>query len=213
MNLRNCTTTSRSKRSWPSWKNARSRKQAESGVREPGKNTAHGAAAKVALTDADAKGPPSAPRAGIHARNERLLAQSNAVPEVESQLASSTAKIINKENYEKLIGRREAAKLSGELSSNTDMMASRSSTAHGAICARRPEPPAAVQCGAGRGPRGRHRNALSQPGAPTFLSPPNCAMHGLERAGHGIDELDAAAAGTPPPPLWLRRLPGSLFVL
>jgi hypothetical protein len=30
--------------------------------------------------------------------------------------------LINKDNYEKLIGRREAAKLSGDLSSTTDMM-------------------------------------------------------------------------------------------
>ncbi len=80
---------------------------------------------KVALTEADAK--VAAIRARVQeyaARNERLLAQSNAVPEVESQLAQLNRDyIINKENYEKLIGRREAAKLSGELSSTTDMMA------------------------------------------------------------------------------------------
>jgi len=80
---------------------------------------------KVALTDADAK--VAAIRARVQefgARNERLLAQSNAVPEVESQLAQLNRDyIINKENYEKLIGRREAAKLSGEISSTTDMMA------------------------------------------------------------------------------------------
>ncbi|MGK5015351.1 XrtA system polysaccharide chain length determinant [Janthinobacterium sp. 61] len=80
---------------------------------------------KVALTDADAK--VAAIRARVQeykARNERLLAQSNAVPEVESQLAQLNRDyIINKENYEKLIGRREAAKLSGELSSTTEMMA------------------------------------------------------------------------------------------
>ncbi|PLY45765.1 chain length-determining protein [Janthinobacterium sp. ROICE36] len=80
---------------------------------------------KVALTDADAK--VAAIRARVqeyNARNARLLAQSNAVPEVESQLAQLNRDyIINKENYEKLIGRREAAKLSGELSSTTEMMA------------------------------------------------------------------------------------------
>ncbi|KAB8061130.1 chain length-determining protein [Janthinobacterium sp. FT14W] len=80
---------------------------------------------KVALTDADAK--VAAIRARVqeyNARNERLLAQSNAVPEVESQLAQLNRDyIINKENYEKLIGRREAAKLSGKLSSTTEMMA------------------------------------------------------------------------------------------
>ncbi|MFZ4875803.1 XrtA system polysaccharide chain length determinant [Janthinobacterium sp. Mn2066] len=80
---------------------------------------------KVALTEADAR--VAAIKARVqefNARNERLLAQSNAVPEVESQLAQLNRDyIINKDNYEKLIGRREAAKLSGELSSTTDMMA------------------------------------------------------------------------------------------
>lgn len=79
---------------------------------------------KVALTEADAK--VAAIRARVEEfsfRNARLLAQSNAVPEVESQLAQLNRDyMINKENYEKLIGRREAAKLSGELSSNTEMM-------------------------------------------------------------------------------------------
>ena len=80
---------------------------------------------KVALTEADAKVAAIKARVAEYtARNERLLAQSNAVPEVESQLAQLNRDyVINKENYEKLIGRREAAKLSGELSSTTDMMA------------------------------------------------------------------------------------------
>lgn len=56
-------------------------------------------------------------------RNERLRQQSNAVPEVESELSQLNRDyLINKENYEKLVGRREAAKLSGDLSSTTDMM-------------------------------------------------------------------------------------------
>ena len=79
---------------------------------------------KVALTEADAK------VAAIHVRvqeytgrHARLLAQSNAVPEVESQLAQLNRDyMVNKDNYEKLIGRREAAKLSGDLSSTTEMM-------------------------------------------------------------------------------------------
>lgn len=79
---------------------------------------------KVALAEADAK--VAAIKARVQeftARNERLLAQSNAVPEVESQLAQLNRDYtINKENYEKLIGRREAAKLSGDLSSTTEMM-------------------------------------------------------------------------------------------
>ena len=79
---------------------------------------------KVALTEADAK--IAAIRVRVleySARHERLQQQSNAVPEVESQLAQLDRDYdINKLNYEKLIGRREAAKLSGELSSTTDMM-------------------------------------------------------------------------------------------
>jgi polysaccharide chain length determinant protein (PEP-CTERM system associated) len=79
---------------------------------------------KVALTEADAK--VAAIRARVQEytlRNSRLQAQSNAVPEVESQMAQLNRDyLINKDNYEKLIGRREAAKLSGDLSTNTEMM-------------------------------------------------------------------------------------------
>jgi polysaccharide chain length determinant protein (PEP-CTERM system associated) len=79
---------------------------------------------KVALTEADAK--IAAIRVRVieyGARHERLLAQSRAVPEVESQLAQLNRDYeINKENYGKLISKREAAKLSGELSSTTEMM-------------------------------------------------------------------------------------------
>jgi polysaccharide chain length determinant protein (PEP-CTERM system associated) len=79
---------------------------------------------KVALTEADAK--VAAIRVRVQeytARHERLQAQSKAVPEAESQLAQLNRDYaINKDNYEKLIGRREAAKLSGELSSTTEMM-------------------------------------------------------------------------------------------
>ncbi|HAT32740.1 MAG TPA: chain length-determining protein [Janthinobacterium sp.] len=79
---------------------------------------------KVALTEADAKVASIKARVQEYsARNERLIAQSNAVPEVESQLAQLNRDyLINKDNYEKLIGRREAAKLSGDLSSTTEMM-------------------------------------------------------------------------------------------
>ncbi|MGZ8287893.1 MAG: XrtA system polysaccharide chain length determinant [Telluria sp.] len=79
---------------------------------------------KVALTEADAKVAAMNARVNEYtARHARLLAQSNAVPEVESQLAQLNRDYeINKDNYEKLIGRREAAKLSGDLSSTTEMM-------------------------------------------------------------------------------------------
>jgi polysaccharide chain length determinant protein (PEP-CTERM system associated) len=79
---------------------------------------------KVALTEADAKVAAIQVRvAEYSARHERLRAQSAAVPEVESQLAQLNRDYqINKDNYEKLISRREAAKLSGELTSTTEMM-------------------------------------------------------------------------------------------
>ena len=79
---------------------------------------------KVALTEADARVAAMTARVNEYtARHARLLAQSNAVPEVESQLAQLNRDYeINKDNYEKLIGRREAARLSGDLSSTTEMM-------------------------------------------------------------------------------------------
>ncbi|MDQ1830135.1 Wzz/FepE/Etk N-terminal domain-containing protein [Massilia sp. CCM 9029] len=56
-------------------------------------------------------------------RAARLRSQSTNAPEVEAQLAQLNRDyLINKENYEKLVGRREAAKLSGDLSSATDML-------------------------------------------------------------------------------------------
>lgn len=79
---------------------------------------------KVALTEADAKVAAIRVRVAEYAaRHARLQQQGSAVPEVESQLAQLNRDYqINKDNYEKLIGRREAAKLSGELSSTTEMM-------------------------------------------------------------------------------------------
>lgn len=79
---------------------------------------------KVALTEADAKVAAMKVRVEEYAlRHARLQQQSNAVPEVESQLAQLNRDYeINKSNYEKLIARREAAKLSGELSSTAEML-------------------------------------------------------------------------------------------
>jgi len=79
---------------------------------------------KVALTDADAKLAAIRVRVSEYAaRHARLLEQNKAVPEIESQLAQLNRDYeINKDNYEKLISKREAAKLSGDLSSTTEMM-------------------------------------------------------------------------------------------
>ncbi|WP_256081164.1 XrtA system polysaccharide chain length determinant [Massilia sp. YIM B04103] len=56
-------------------------------------------------------------------RLERMRSQSSLAPEVEAQLAQLNRDYaINKDNYEKLVGRREAAKLSGDLSTATDML-------------------------------------------------------------------------------------------
>jgi polysaccharide chain length determinant protein (PEP-CTERM system associated) len=57
------------------------------------------------------------------ARLNHLKSQSTAAPEVEAQLAQLNRDYqINKDNYEKLVSRRDAAKLSGDLSSATDML-------------------------------------------------------------------------------------------
>jgi polysaccharide chain length determinant protein (PEP-CTERM system associated) len=79
---------------------------------------------KVALAEADAKVAAIKARVQeMQARHARLLEQSNQVPVIESQLAQLNRDYqVNKENYEKLIARRESAKLSGELSTTTEMM-------------------------------------------------------------------------------------------
>ena len=79
---------------------------------------------KVALTESDAMVAAYKVRVQEYsARQERLRAQSNALPEVASQLAQlNRDHLLNKDNCEKLTGRREAAKLSGELRSTTEMM-------------------------------------------------------------------------------------------
>jgi len=79
---------------------------------------------KVALAEAEARVASARARVSeLGMRHQHLLAQSQAVPEVESQLSQLNRDYeINKENYEKLISKREAAKLSGDLSSTTEMM-------------------------------------------------------------------------------------------
>ncbi|KQV61306.1 MULTISPECIES: XrtA system polysaccharide chain length determinant [unclassified Duganella] len=79
---------------------------------------------KVALAESEAR--VAALRARVDAMQKRqahLQEQRNAVPELESQLGQLTRDYqVNKENYEKFIARREAAKLSGELTTTTEMM-------------------------------------------------------------------------------------------
>jgi len=81
----------------------------------------------VALSVEEARVASLRARVGEYAaRMERMRSQSTAAPEVEAQLAQLNRDYaINKENYEKLVQRREAAKLSGDLSSATDMMSFR----------------------------------------------------------------------------------------
>ena len=56
-------------------------------------------------------------------RNARMRSQSNEAPEVEAQLAQLNRDYqVNRDNYQKLVERRESAKLSGDLSSATDML-------------------------------------------------------------------------------------------
>ncbi len=59
-------------------------------------------------------------------RYDRLKSLSNAVPQVEAELAQLNRDYhVNKTNYEKLLERRESAKISGELGSATDLMSFR----------------------------------------------------------------------------------------
>jgi polysaccharide chain length determinant protein (PEP-CTERM system associated) len=58
-----------------------------------------------------------------NSRVGRMRSQSTAAPEVEAQLAQLNRDyLVNQANYQKLVERREAAKLSGDLSSATDML-------------------------------------------------------------------------------------------
>ncbi|MDB5932882.1 MAG: chain length-determining protein [Massilia sp.] len=58
-----------------------------------------------------------------NSRMSRMSSQSKEAPEVEAQLAQLNRDYqVNRDNYQKLVERREAAKLSGDLSSATDML-------------------------------------------------------------------------------------------
>ena len=79
---------------------------------------------KVSLSEAEARVASLRARVDEFAsRAARLRSQSSAAPEVEAQLAQLNRDYsVNKENYQKLVERRESAKLSGDLSSATDML-------------------------------------------------------------------------------------------
>lgn len=78
----------------------------------------------VALSQAEARVASMRIRVDEYAaRVARLRTQSGHVPEVEAQLAQLNRDYqVNKENYQKLLERRESARLSGDLSSATDML-------------------------------------------------------------------------------------------
>jgi polysaccharide chain length determinant protein (PEP-CTERM system associated) len=79
---------------------------------------------QVALSQAEARVASMRARVGeLAGRAARLRAQSAELPEIEAQLAQLNRDYqVNRENYQKLVERRESAKLSGDLSSATDML-------------------------------------------------------------------------------------------
>jgi polysaccharide chain length determinant protein (PEP-CTERM system associated) len=78
----------------------------------------------VALSTAEARVASLRARvAEFEGRRARLRTQSVEVPEIEAQLAQLNRDYqVNRDNYQKLVERRESAKLSGDLSSATDML-------------------------------------------------------------------------------------------
>ncbi len=82
---------------------------------------------KVALSDAEARVASMQARVDEYSsRIARLRASSGAIPEIESEYSRLNRDYqINKTNYEKLVASREAAKLSGNLTSTTEMMSFR----------------------------------------------------------------------------------------
>ena len=78
----------------------------------------------VALSEAEAR--VAAMKARVEeysSRSARLKGLRNAIPEVEAQFSQLNRDYqINKSNYDQLVSRREAAKLSGELTATTEMM-------------------------------------------------------------------------------------------
>jgi polysaccharide chain length determinant protein (PEP-CTERM system associated) len=79
---------------------------------------------KMALASSSARVASLRARVAEYAQRDERLRQANLkAPAVEQQLAQLNRDyLINKENYEKLVARRESAKLSGDLSATTSMM-------------------------------------------------------------------------------------------
>lgn len=78
----------------------------------------------VALTEAEARAASMRARvAEYSARYNHLKTQINAVPQVEAEFAQLNRDYqVNKGNFEKLLERRESAKMSGEMATTTEMM-------------------------------------------------------------------------------------------
>jgi len=81
----------------------------------------------VALSEAEARVASLRARVNEYvAREARMRTQSVQAPEIEAQLAQLNRDYeVNKENYQKLVASRESAKLSGDLSSATNMLSFR----------------------------------------------------------------------------------------
>ncbi|HUX65296.1 XrtA system polysaccharide chain length determinant [Sulfuricella sp.] len=78
----------------------------------------------VALAEAEARTASMRARvAEYSARYNHLKAQINAIPQVEAEFTQLNRDyLVNKGNYEKLLERRESAKMSGEMATTTEMM-------------------------------------------------------------------------------------------
>lgn len=81
----------------------------------------------VALSQADARVASLRARVGEYsARVESLRSRSTTAPEIEAQLTQLNRDYdVNKSNYQRLVERRESARLSGDLTSATDMLSFR----------------------------------------------------------------------------------------
>jgi polysaccharide chain length determinant protein (PEP-CTERM system associated) len=78
----------------------------------------------VALTEAEARSASMRARvAEYSARYNHLKTQINAIPQVEAEFTQLNRDYqVNKSNFEKLLERRESAKISGEMANTTEMM-------------------------------------------------------------------------------------------